>query len=173
MEEKEIIWQERFQADIFSLDFYKQLRLEQIKLPPTEQSFYYNLDIQVPLMSLWQVDRIEEYFLHHSTRYSEGEDKFGYILSERARGIEDMFQALGYQLQDTCIWGEETKNPHEVIFTLWLGNPKEYFANGALKPIYCTTAVIPCRPDFLTLLQRILAKHYARMEEAVWDETID
>ena len=64
-------------------------------------------------------------------------------------------------------------NPYEVTLMLWKGSPKEYFANGALKHVYRTTVVIPSRPDFLALLQRTLARHYARMEEAVWDEGIN
>ena len=172
MEEKEIIWQKAFQADIFAPDFCKQLRLEQAVLPPTEKPFYYNLDIQVPLAALRQVERIEEYILYNSPGYRDGEDKFGYILGTRARKIEDVFQALGYQLKDTCISGEPMDNPHEVTLTLWKGSPKERFANGTLKPVHRTTVVVPCRPDFLTLLQQTLAKHYDRME-AVWDEGIN
>lgn len=173
MEEKEIIWQKAFQADIFAPDFCNQLKLEQVKLPPTEQPFYYNLDIQMPFVPLRQMERIEAYLLQNSPGCREGEDKFGHILSEHARRIGDIFQALGYQLKDTCISGEPMDNPHEVTLTLWKGSPKEYFANGALKPVYRTTVVIPSRSDFLALLQRTLAKHYARMEEAVWDEGIN
>lgn len=170
MEEKEIIWQESFQADILAPNFCKQLKLEQSTLPPVEQSFYYNMDIQVPLAVMRQVEYIDAYPLPSSPRYCECEDKFGYILREQVRRIEDMFQTLGYQLKDTCICGELMDNPYEVTLMLWKGIPKENFANGALKPVYRTMVVIPSRSDFLNLLQRTLSKHYARMEEVAWDE---
>lgn len=170
MEEKEIIWQERFRADLFAPDFCNQLRLEQEVLPLVEQPFYYNLDIQVPFVPLRQAGHIEEYSLQYLLGYREGEDKFGYILGKRAREIEAVFQALGYQIQDICIFGEPMDSPYEVTLALWKGKSKEYFANGAVKPVHHTTVVIPSKPDFLTLLQQTLAKHYARMEEAAWDE---
>lgn len=61
-------------------------------------------------------------------------------------------------------------NPYEVTLMFWKGSPKENFANGALKLVYRTMAVILSRFDFLDLLQRTLYKRSARMEEAVWDE---
>lgn len=61
-------------------------------------------------------------------------------------------------------------NPYEVTLMFWKGSPKENFANGAFKPVYCTMVIIPSKSDFLDLLQRTLYKHYACIEEAVWDE---
>ena len=51
MQKKEIIWQSKVNADLLSESFYEQLGLENADLPPTEQPFYYDLDVEVSLLN--------------------------------------------------------------------------------------------------------------------------
>lgn len=47
MKDKPIVWYTKLRADIFYKDFCEQLHLQNIKLPPDNPAFYYDLGIIV------------------------------------------------------------------------------------------------------------------------------
>ena len=158
MQKKEIIWQSKVNADILSESFYEQLGLENADLPPTEQPFYYDLDVEVSLLNAGMSERIQQFSFKTSyySKTNDLKDRFSNILNEQISTVRDIFKDLGYQFANISICAEPLENPTDVTITFSRGKDKEYDNKGRLKSIFTVTSIIPCGPGFRAQIQQLV-----------------
>lgn len=166
MKEKEIIWQSKVKADIFSPEFYEQLGLEDAELPSTEQPFYYTLDIEVSVLNALVDEKVRSYdFRERSIRNSlNPKDIFGSILSDQISTVYKIFKHLGYQFSDVSICAEPLEELNSVTITLSKGKAKEYDKNGKLKEIMIVISTIPYGPGFRKNIERFVMEGCIALE---------
>lgn len=159
MKDKPIVWYTKLRADIFCKDFCEQLHLENIKLPPDDPSFYYDLGIIVNSINVYNVDKIRQYLFDHGSYRSLGDlyEEFDDILRQQFKPVYEAFKAFGYRFGSAFICALGSGDPDEVTILLLRGQDKEYDKKGKLKKIITVSSAIPNGVGFSNLLSEFLS----------------
>lgn len=159
MKDKAIAWYAKLRADIFSKDFCEQLHLENIKLPPDDPSFYYDLGIIVNSINVYDMEKIEQYLFDHGSYRRLGDlyEEFEAILRQQFKPVHEAFKAFGYRFGSAFICALGSGDPDEVTILLLRGQDKEYDKKGKLKRIITVSSTIPIGVGFGNLLSEFLS----------------
>ena len=153
-----VAWHIDVRADIFSKNFCEQLHIDRIKLPPVDQSFYYDLGIWVSSINTYDADRIRQYLFDHGSYRSIGnlQEEFDAILEEQFKPVYEAFKSLGYIFGNTFICAGGSGAADNIKILLFQGREKEYDKKGKLKKIITVHSNIPHGVGFGNLLDEIV-----------------
>ena len=172
MENNTIVWCTEIHADIFSKDFFEQLHIEKIKLPPIDQSFYYDLGIWVNSINAYDTEKIRQYLFDRGSYRSlrNLDEEFDIILGEQFEPVYKAFKSLGYIFGSTFICAGGSGTPDSVRILLFRGQEKEYDKNGKLKKIITVHSHVPHGVGFSNLLRELVSTKKEILEVANTDK---
>lgn len=161
-------------ADIFSADFCKQLNLKNMKLPPIDQTFYYDLGIFVNLINVCNINKIQQFHFDHGHRRNlrNLREEFNSILSEQFIPVYESFESLGYRFGNAFISTGSSGDADSVTIIFFRGKEKEYDENGKLKKNIIIISTIPHGYGFNNFLGELLAEKNTASKVAESQEQI-